>query len=272
MLFTVTLWGIVGYQEFYKDSGPTLGENILLTKVSSIIYGEDRDIIIRLPIGYGASDVAYPLIVKMDGFSHLTLHDEILTQLRMAGHGPDAIIVAIPSKAGQRLRELTPTGWTLRGYDGVVGEGDRFLEFVTQDVIPFVRSNYRTGNQTYLTGNSLGGLAAVYGVIRYPEIFEGGFAFAPSFWANNQQIVRLLEESLQNGTWSGKFLFMALGDQEPASMTRPYAAVLDALSRDAPPDLRWQAHVIAGGTHASTQIATLAQAYHLWGIGQNQNR
>ena len=264
----ILLWGFLGYQYFYGNLRDGTSDKYHLMSLYSKLYDADRDIIIRLPADYNSADIDYPLIVKLDGFSNLALHDEALDQINKVSPYPDAIIVAIPSAAKKRLNELTPTGWTLQGYDGVVGEGDKFLEFVAKDVIPYVTSNYRTDGSTYITGNSLGGLMSVYAIIQYPKIFNGGFVFSPSFWANDQAIVPLFKKSLDNGLWSGKLLFMALGSQEPQSMKHPYTQIYKAVYRHQPSEFIWKQVILIGGTHSSTQPRTLSQAYHLWSTSE----
>ena len=85
-----------------------------------------------------------------------------------------------------RARDLTPERFTgadsLRGGGG----GDRFLDYVTQEVLPSVRERYRAAPYTVFAGHSFGGLLAVHVAATRPTLAHAVIAMSPSLWVNGQ--------------------------------------------------------------------------------------
>jgi predicted alpha/beta superfamily hydrolase len=65
------------------------------------------------------------------------------------------------------------------------GEGDSYLKFVTEKVIPFVRERYRIiadPEQTGITGGSLGALISLYAAFQKPGYFGRFALMSASLW------------------------------------------------------------------------------------------
>jgi predicted alpha/beta superfamily hydrolase len=102
------------------------------------------------------------------------------------------IVVAIDHGGAARIDELVP--WkALRGRGG---ELDRLLDGVASVIVPEVHRRWHVvpGAVGFcLGGSSLGGLAALYGHFRAPEIFGGALAMSPSLWVANRAIFPFVE-------------------------------------------------------------------------------
>ena len=126
-----------------------------------------RDLILYLPPSYSANpDKRYPVLYMHDGqnlFDRATSFggvewqvDETFNKLIGEGRVQEAIVVGINNTSG-RIDEYTPTQDP--GYGG--GDGDSYLDFIEQDVKPYIDANYRTQvgpRTTMMLGSSLGGL------------------------------------------------------------------------------------------------------------------
>ena len=88
----------------------------------------------------------------------------IIESQAFAGTMPEMILVGIQNT--NRTRDLTPT----KTERANTGGGDKFLDFIEQEVLPLVEKNYRTEPFRVFAGHSLGGLAVVYTMLSRPHL------------------------------------------------------------------------------------------------------
>ncbi len=148
-----------------------------------------RKIWVYLPPDYETSDKKYPVLYMHDGqnlfdeqtsFSGEWQVDETLNAL-FEEKKLGLIVIGIDNGGDKRLDEYSP--WNNEKYGG--GEGDIYLEFITQTLKPYVDANFRTltdAKNTGLLGSSLGGLISHYGGLKYPKVFGKVGVFSPAFW------------------------------------------------------------------------------------------
>lgn len=196
----------------------TASSNVKIIDTAFIIpqLGRTRRIWLYLPPGYSKSKQKYPVMYMQDGqniFDEYTSGfgewgvDECLDSLIKKGK-PACIIVGIDN-GPQRLNEYNPYEFK----DFGKGEGDKYVDFIVDDLKPFIDKHYRTlsSNQnTIIAGSSMGGLISYYAMLKYPQVFGKGGIFSPSFWTAGK-INGLTELSGKNlkGT-----LFFYIGGQE----------------------------------------------------------
>lgn len=177
----------------------TIGERFSL---ASQILGEERAYWVYLPASYNDSTYApqrYPVLYLLDGDAHFHSASGVVQFMSTGGNiqTPELIIVAIPNT--NRTRDLTPTH-TKVGFDGeeaafleVSGGGDRFLQFVRDELFLEIESTYRTQPYRILVGHSFGGLLALHALLDAPEMFQSYIAIDPSLWWDDQVLVRRAE-------------------------------------------------------------------------------
>lgn len=114
------------------------------------------------------------------------------------------IVVGIDNT--DRMRDLTPSHTDI-GPDGKIdtsarapfkntGGGEKFLQFIKQEVMPFVAGRYKTAPYQILSGHSLGALMAVYCLMKHPDYFNAYIAISPSFqWDNNALLKQVTKTS-----------------------------------------------------------------------------
>jgi predicted alpha/beta superfamily hydrolase len=132
---------------------------------------------------------------------------------------PAAIIVGIGygtldlENGNHRSRDLSPQAFPGRPESG---GGPRFLEFLLEEVMPLLESNYPVDPETrYLFGHSLGGLFALYAYIEEPEAFAGIIAGSP-FLKGQLPFLSKLASGVDRPSRRSCRLFVATGDQESA--------------------------------------------------------
>ena len=167
--------------------------------VASPQLGNRRDVMVWLPPGYDASR-PLPVLYMQDGqnlfdpatsFSgHWAVAE---TMAYLAERGMPAIAVGIPNAGKRRILEYSPFVDTR--YGG--GLGDHYLRFLADTVKPLVDDRFATRPEpaaTGLVGASLGGILALYGVARRPDVFGLCAALSPSCWFARQALNRHLTD------------------------------------------------------------------------------
>jgi predicted alpha/beta superfamily hydrolase len=190
-----------------------------------------RRIWIYLPEGYEKTKKEYPVMYMHDGqniFDEYTSGfgewgiDECLDSLIHAGK--QACIVVGIDNGPKRKNEYNP--FTFRDFGE--GEGDLFLNFITQTLKPFIDKKYRTlpsKENTIIAGSSMGGLISYYAMIKQPQVFGKAGIFSPAFWA--APAINSLTDSLAAKV-NGKFFFY-MGGQEGGSYVNDMLAIQELL-------------------------------------------
>ena len=137
------------------------GGDIETYTLASSILKETRRIYVALPPSFAKSAPArrYPVVVVVDGEELLQPVAVVSEHLTSMGQIPEAIIIGIENT--NRLRDLTPPGLSVSGSTTHEG-GDRFLDFVEQELLPAVDRQFRGAAPRTFIGHSSGGILATY--------------------------------------------------------------------------------------------------------------
>lgn len=222
-----------------------------------------RDVFVMVPRGYDdmmKADQRYPVVYMHDGqnvfdpstaFLGREWHaDEVADELTMRGLIPQVIIVGI-ANTPERVADYTldvdaqqdrPDGKP----QGQGGQAARYVDWIANELKPFIDSHYRTRRgpeTTAMMGSSLGGLVSLAAAERHPDVFGCVAAVSPSLWWNGGSVIE---------RWKAKpppihRLWIDMGDQERAGLCdelrRLEKAVQPAYGRSL------HAEVIPGGRH-----------------------
>ena len=171
-----------------------------------------RSVEVWLPEGYdAASDERHPVIYMHDGqymFDRSRPHwagtdwswdvDKTMARLIREGEIRPAIVVAVwtdeENKANRRAEYMPQKFLTDEVRQRMISErpdlfdleytSDNYLEFLVEELKPFIDETYRTRpgpEDTFVLGSSLGGLISAYAIAEYPGVF-GGAACLSSHW------------------------------------------------------------------------------------------
>jgi predicted alpha/beta superfamily hydrolase len=105
----------------------------------------------------------------------------------------EAIIVGVDNTA-DRMSEYTPV--VDADYGG--GNADAYLDFLVNELKPWVDARYRTlpgRADTAIMGSSLGGLVSAYAGLKRPDVFGLVGAVSPSTWWANDYILGAVQQS-----------------------------------------------------------------------------
>ncbi len=187
------------------DDKISIGEKVTL---QSKVLDEERKMLVYLPDGYDLTTASYPVMYLLDGGYHF-LHVSGVVQF-LSGQGiiPQTIVVAITNV--DRGRDFTPTKIEKKAN---TGGAEKFMSFISEELMPYVNKNYRTQPYEILVGHSLGGTFATYALLNNPEVFDAYMAISPYLAYDDNFLVEKTLEKLQASYNSNKFFYMTLGDE-----------------------------------------------------------
>jgi hypothetical protein len=166
--------------------------------IRSEVLGEERRIYVQLPVGYARSDQVYPVLVVLDGewlFELARSHVQFYSEFAAMGvEIPRMIVVGIENIDRDRDYVPTPDLGTEVQFP-MAGEAGRFLEFLRNELFPFLETNHRAAANRTAVGWSFGGLCALYAAVAMPDLFQAYLCMGPSVWWDNDLVVKQFEKA-----------------------------------------------------------------------------
>ncbi|MFZ1805655.1 MAG: alpha/beta hydrolase-fold protein [Cyclobacteriaceae bacterium] len=159
--------------------------------------GVTKTIWLYLPGDYDQSNKSYPVIYFSDAqwlfetntnYSQEMHVDEMMRDFERDGF-EGAIVVGIESDEDTRHEDFS-LFWN-KNFLG--GNGQAYLDFLTQTLKPKIDEEYRTKpdrENTCIMGASLGGLASFYALTEYPDVFGKAALFSAALHFNADSVFR----------------------------------------------------------------------------------
>ncbi len=189
------------------DNKITIGETIT---IKSEVLDEERQMLVYLPAGYEGASAEYPVLYLLDGGYHFHHVTGIVQFLSSQGLMPQTIVVAI--KNVDRNRDFLPTHVEKAPTSG---GAEKFLTFITDELIPYIEDNYRTQPYRILVGHSFGGTFTTYTFLEKPGTFNSYISISPVLHWDEQLLVTQAETALRSSYSNNKYFYMTLGDEPP---------------------------------------------------------
>src|SRR4051812_7392459 len=180
----------------------------VIDEIQSVALGEKRILNIYLPEGYNKNDTTkYPVVYLLDGsadedFIHIVgLYQ--FNSFEWINRVPKSIIVGIATI--DRRRDFTyPTTIVAdkKRYPST-GHSEKFINFIQNELQPYIEKHYRTDSSKTIIGQSLGGLLATEMLLKRPTLFNKYIIVSPSLWWDNGSLLNMRSELLL-GTFNSK--------------------------------------------------------------------
>lgn len=208
-----------GLQAQENDSTRLVVANIVT--LHSRILDEDRKIYIYTPALSSFNkfpDQALPVMYLTDGDALAAI---VSAQVNYLSTGysilPPMIVVGINNYSYDRTRDLTPSHSSL-GYDGKIdtsakpvfktsGGADKFLQFIKEEVMPYIEGRYKTAPFRILAGHSLGGLFSFHCLVDHPDLFNAYLSISPSLWWDNELELQQAAKKMDGMVLKNHFFF-----------------------------------------------------------------
>ncbi len=168
-----------------------------------------------LPHDYDQTDERYPVLYLQDaqnlfnessGFGNWEIDKKlaVMSEYKIG----KIIVIAVEHAEADRIKEYN-VGNTVLG----VGQGKKYIRFITDTLKPFVDKRYRTLTErehTGIGGSSMGGLVSLFSGLLYPEVYGKLMIFSPSLWVVPKLKIDEEDLALQGST---KIYLYAGGDE-----------------------------------------------------------
>jgi len=245
--------------------------NMETIRLESGLLKQSRQLLVFLPADYATSSQLFPVLYITDGDiqgPHTAGTIDFLAKFEQA---PAMIVVGIVNPPQSRTAELTLTAQkNLQA--GSLSGADLFLRHVEQEVIPLIKSRYRTSAYQALAGTSHGGQFAINAFVKSPDLFDGVIAISPSLYWDNQQLLAVAETALQQQKLQGR-LFISIAQDQPI-MTEAWQKFVDLTGKYPSAKLDVAAKVFTDESHDSTtlvgQYYGLKHLFQHWAIPDQQ--
>lgn len=271
------LLGVIAWPASAQDSDArppqpiTIGERF---SIVSRVLGEERAYWVSLPASYHDSTFglrSYPVLYLLDGPAHFHSASGMVQFMSAGINGniqvPELIVIAIPNT--NRNRDYTPTHSTI-GNGGievpsldVSGGGDRFLEFIGDELFPTIDAGFRTLPYRVLMGHSFGGLLTVHALQSAPGMFQSFIAIDPSLWWDDQVLVDRARRGTAIPPQRDAAVYIslannsALGYGDPRLMEESVRAFAEVLESHASPTFRPAFQYFESEDHGSVPLLSL---------------
>jgi predicted alpha/beta superfamily hydrolase len=254
--------------------GPVAGaREALLTvnhvRVPSKAFNTVRDIYIWQPDAESPTAAKYPVLVFPDAeetgqFRAALANVQFLIDRQLI---PPMIVVGVPYLAN-RTHELSPkaTGTTAKNYPNA-GGADQTLQFIVDELLPWVDARYPTMPVRILAGHSLGGLLALYAMDTRPDAFRIVIAISPGIFWNDGALGNEIALRLATDTVRPRTLFVTSGGQEAfidvptTAFAARMTALLDSVKTNH--QLRYERRQYPRDAHSMTPLPSLVDGLRM---------
>ncbi|MEG0761628.1 alpha/beta hydrolase-fold protein [Chryseobacterium sp.] len=195
----------------------TIGE---IRTLKSEILNEERNLNIYLPQNFDKAK-SYPIIYLLDGsMNEDFIHVSGLVQFFNLMYAmPETIVVGIANVDRKRDFTFHTDVKDLQKDYPTTGHSEKFISFLEKELKPYIQSQFKT-TDTYLFGQSLGGLLATEILLKKPELFNNYFIISPSLWWDDESLLKNANQLLSKSSDTKKFVYVSVGKGEHKVMIK----------------------------------------------------
>ncbi|UII20662.1 alpha/beta hydrolase [Fulvivirga ligni] len=208
-----------------SGSSPFSNQTAVKGSIQSKVLNETRDFWVQIPQDAKPYE-RFPVVYILDGVVQLSGLSTVQNYY-WGHHLPKMILVGISNQANC-TRDLTPT--KVKGVAS--GESEKFTEFISKELIPYIDSTYPTTPFKTLIGHSHAGLFTVNTFLHHTDLFNNYLAIDPSIDWDQQKFLKKSLKELKNKSFSNQALYISLAG--PLDRLNDEATIDDVLKSDSP--------------------------------------
>jgi len=226
----------------------TIGE---IRTFKSKILNEERTLNIYLPQGFDKAK-SYPIIYLLDGsmnedFIHVTGLVQFFNQMYAM---PETIVIGIANIDRKKDFTFHTDLKDLQKDYPTTGHSDKFINFLEKELKPYIESRFKT-TDTYIFGQSLGGLLATEILLKKPEMFNNYFIISPSLWWDDESLLKQSSQLLAKILDTKKFVYVSVGKGEHPVMVKDAEDLYDILKKSNKKNWTVEYKMMEGDNHAT---------------------
>jgi len=210
-----------------RRPAPPYLERVHTWSMHSQVLDESRRIFVYLPPGYEErAELRLPVLYMPDGGIA-----EDLPHVADAVHagglwGTLQPLIVVGIENTDRRRDLTSPTEVARDREIAprAGGAAAFRAFLRDELMVEIDRRYRTNGRNALIGESLAGRFVVETFLETPDLFAHCFAFSPSLWWNDGELVERAGELLaRRGDGAGTIYLSSANEPRIPALTRRFA-------------------------------------------------
>lgn len=227
----------------------------LRATTNNVVY----PIYVSLPGDYYYTKKSYPVVFMLDAYSSFGLMTQMVRLLTYNKDLPELVIVGISSEGGSkefninRARDYTPTISKNENENKLfpnAGGANKFLEFIKNELIPFVKSKFRIDeNDKTLVGHSLGGLFGFYSLYNYPNLFQRYVLISPALFWDNEFIIKMEKSYYETHNSLNAIIYTTVGSLEDSIFVNSWQRLIDNMNFHKYFNLQLEAQISQNETH-----------------------
>jgi predicted alpha/beta superfamily hydrolase len=224
-----------------------------LRHIHSDITNEDYDLYVNLPGDYGETSKTFPVVYLIDAQWDFPLVSAIYGEQYYDGFMPAAVVVGItwsgknPGYDSLRARDFTPTTMS---QPSRFGNAPDFLKSIKNEIIPYIKKNYRVTSNRTLIGSSYGGLFTLYTLFTETNVFNQYILTSPAILFDNGVISKIEREYAEKNSKLPVRLYIAYGGYEDAASFQNF---IDTLKNMNFTGLEFRSNEIEGMGHSGAK-------------------
>lgn len=236
-----------------KSTPVILGQKYQL---HSSVLDEERSFFVHLPANYKKNLKRYPVLYILDAEWIPAYAGAIATTGHLFNYGsmPRVIVIGICNYKNHHNRDTIPAVVNDRPGSG---GSDRFLKFITTELMPHINKSYRTKSYNILYGGSNAGLLTVYAFITQSLHFNACIASSPMIGHCSDFIYARSKSFLKRIIPENRHLFMIYGSNDFPRCVNYTANFFNYLNNKTKGRFKVEMKIIANGGHVP-----FASAYH----------
>lgn len=230
LLICTMLLGLSGLVSAQKGNVKplTIGE---IRTLKSKILNEERTLNIYLPQNFDKTK-SYPVIYLLDGsmnedFIHVTGLIQFFNQMYSM---PETIVVGIANVDRKRDFTFHTDVKDLQKDYPTTGHSDQFISFLEKELKPYIGNQFKV-TDTYLFGQSLGGLLATEILLKKPELFNNYFIISPSLWWDDESLLKQAPQLSAKIKDTKKFIYISVAKGEHPVMVKDAQDLYEVLKK-----------------------------------------
>ena len=208
-------------------------------KIKSKVLKEKRDVWVGLPTNYN-KDSSYSVLYVLDAEDRFDITYSLTKDLFEHQNAiPELIVVGIPNiDKLRRLYDLTFTDSKLNvtgkedtiGYfsSSFTGNGLSFLNFLENEVVPYINKHFSTNDFNTLTGHSIGGYFCAY-LLPIQKSFSAFQIYDASIWYNDGDAIKHIQKELDSNEKRNVFISKGIAFDGPDGYIDHHLAMIDSL-------------------------------------------
>ncbi len=178
--------------------------------INSQVLNEQRKLIVYTPAKYDfAENQKFEVIYVFDAQAR-EIFDMVTATMAFKNNNicPMIVVGIISNDRNQDFLPIYDYKETSDQYNGHLGNADKFLSFISDELMPFIDKNYRALPKKIAVGHSNGGTFITYSFLQKPDLFDAYIAISPNFGYDKMQFLKRFKNFKPGNLTSDKFFYM----------------------------------------------------------------